>query len=265
MKEAAGPLVGPPPDEVHLDRAPLVRVLAQIRFPEVLSVGQREFVAPFQEALKDAYPVLREEQVQGFLLSSNGFAPSKPASVWRFSDLNDDWRVSLAPTFLALETKRYLSRHDFFGRLGVVASALERFIQPKMVDRIGVRYIDRIVGPTLSELPRLIRPELVGVVSSEVASGIAHTISETLFNLESGRQMLTRWGSLPPGATVDPAALDPVDERSWILDLDVFTSGPGSFSVEGVVGEARGHAERIYSFFRWAVTDEFLRRFGGTV
>ncbi len=45
------PLVAAPPAEVPLDDAPLVRVIAQIRFPEILAVEQRDAVAPFQAAL----------------------------------------------------------------------------------------------------------------------------------------------------------------------------------------------------------------------
>ena len=76
-------------------------------------------------------------------------------------------------------------------------------------------------------------------------------------------QILARWGCLPSGATVDPAAVEPVTEKSWILDLDMFTTEPSPFQVDRVVARARGFAERIYTVFRWAVTDEFLVRYGG--
>ncbi|MEC4815095.1 MAG: hypothetical protein SAK29_17740, partial [Scytonema sp. PMC 1069.18] len=35
------------------------------------------------------------------------------------------------------------------------------------------------------------------------------------------------------------------------------------FSIEALMSEAQYFAERIYTFFRWAVEDDFLRRFGG--
>ncbi len=35
------------------------------------------------------------------------------------------------------------------------------------------------------------------------------------------------------------------------------------FDVEHVVTEAQRYAERIYTLFRWAVTEEFLSRYGG--
>jgi len=83
-----------------------------------------------------------------------------------------------------------------------------------------------------------------------------------MFSLD-GAGMIMRWGSLPPGATVDPAAIEPTNQPSWILDLDMFSSGPTPFSVERAVQDAARFAERIYTVFRWAVTDDFLRRYGG--
>lgn len=83
-----------------------------------------------------------------------------------------------------------------------------------------------------------------------------------MFEVEDAR-VLARWGFLPPGATVDPAAIEPAKEKSWILDLDMFSAAPMPFVVDGVVEQAQRYAERIYTVFRWAVTDQFLVRYGG--
>jgi uncharacterized protein (TIGR04255 family) len=75
--------------------------------------------------------------------------------------------------------------------------------------------------------------------------------------------MLARWGQLPPNGTVDPAAIEPIPERSWILDLDMFSTKPSRFNEDVVVARATSFAERLYTFFRWFVNDEFLRRYRG--
>jgi len=54
-----------------------------------------------------------------------------------------------------------------------------------------------------------------------------------------------------------------VENPSWILDLDMFSIRSQPLDTEGLVAEARTYAERIYTLFRWAVTDEFLRLYGG--
>jgi uncharacterized protein (TIGR04255 family) len=262
MSDTVDPFVAPPPAEVPLQNAPLVRVIAQLRFPEILSIEQREFVAPFQEAIRAAYPVLRQEQTHGVVLGPNGLVPARPQIAWRFGALDGHWRVSLTPGFLALETTRYVSRSDFFGRLRAATVALDEHIDPARLDRLGVRYIDRITGAAVDDLSTLVRAEVRGITGTLAATHAVRALSESIFEVDDAR-LLGRWGVLPPGDTIDPSALEPGTEKSWILDLDMFSVGPVPFVVDQVIARAQGYAERIYAVFRWAVTDEFLVRYGG--
>jgi uncharacterized protein (TIGR04255 family) len=256
------PFTDPPPVEVPLVDAPLVRVIAQLRFPLVAAIEQRDFIAPFQEAIRSSYPVLRQEQTQQILFGANIAAPAQSVSTaWRFNSEDSHWRVSLTSDFLALETTKYTSRSDFLRRLEQVVSALATWIDPKLLDRLGMRYIDRISGDALADIVRLVRPEVRGLMGSPAAGAVSHSITETVFARDDA-QVLARWGRLPPNVTVDPAAIEPSDASSWILDLDMFSAAPTPFSVERVIADARGYMERLYTFFRWAVTDEFLHRFG---
>lgn len=257
------PLKGPPPREIPLAHPPLVRVIAQVRFPLIASLEQRDFVAPFQEALRRDYPVLRPEQSRGVVFGPQGVMEARSNTVWRFRDTQDVWRVSLSSDFLALETERYTSRNDFMDRLKQVLGALKKHVEPAVVDRIGVRYIDRVVGDNLAEIARLVRPEVAGILATPLAPHTRQSIAENVFRLPDGEgQVTTRWGKLPERATVDPGALEAIEAPSWMLDIDAFLAETRAFDVDGVVGQARGFAERIYSIFRWAVTDEFLRRYG---
>ena len=258
------PLVAPIPAEIPLPDAPLVRVIAQVRFPLVIAIQQREFVAPFQEAIRKRYPVLRQEQVQGLVLAPPGVQVQVAAAspVWRFSDTTGHWRVSLAPEFLAIETTKYSSRDDFLTRLQDVAGALAEHVEPQVVDRFGLRYIDRIIVNSPNDISPLVRAEVLGFIASKAATHLQHSLSESVFAVEQNR-LLARWGTLPPNTTYDAAALEPVAQRSWVLDLDLFRDTAQPFAVEELVREARRFAERIYAVFRWAVTPEFLRRHGG--
>ena len=265
MDSTESPLTGSPPPEVPLANAPLIRVIAQVRFPLIASVENRSFVAPFQEAIRDDYPTLRPEQSQNVVIGPAGPASVQSSVSWRFSDATSTWRVTLAPEFLALDTRQYTSRDDFLDRFRRVLTELREHVNPGTVDRLGVRYIDRILGESLGALPQLVRPEVAGVMATPLADDAHHMIAETLFQLpEPSSQLMARWGRLPAGSTVDPAAIDPADEPSWILDVDAFTQGTSAFEVETIDLRARALAERIYSFFRWVVTAEFDRTYGGT-
>ena len=263
MNAAIDPFEAPPPAEVPLNDPPLVRVIAQLRFPEILSVERRDFVAPFQEAIRTTYPILRQEQAQGFLVGPADVVPAKSPIAWRFSDTTGNWRVSLTPEFLALETTKYQNRSDFCDRLRLLAEALGEHIQPGQIDRLGVRYIDRITGKAVDDLEKLIRPEVRGISGTLAATHAVHSLSESMFVLGDA-SVVARWGCLPPGATVDPSAIEPAQEKSWILDLDMFSTTAAPFVIDRVVRDAEQYAERIYTIFRWVVTDDFLLRYGGS-
>ena len=268
MNAADTPLAGPPPPEVPLTDPPLVRVIAQVRFPLIASLEKRESIASFQEAIRKFYPVLRPEEGRSVVLGSQGVVvDARSNTSWRFNEASGAWRVTLASDFLALETTKYASREDFMERFRLVLEALKEHVDPRVLDRLGVRYIDRVSGENMSALPRLVRPEVAGILASPLSEHAQSAVSENVFILPGNAGQITaRWGLLAPQSTTDPGALDAIDEPSWILDIDAFQSfqaGSRRLDVDSVVEQTRGFAERIYALFRWAVTDEFLRRYGG--
>lgn len=259
------PFLNHPPAEVPLPRAPLVRVLSQLRYPTIAIIEDLKAIAPFQEALRDTYPVLREEMNQNLVVSPSGSSVERQR-LWRFSAIEGEWRVSLAAGFVALETSAYTNRHEFLARLSDVIDALASTFRPKAFDRFGLRYVDRISGSSLDEIERLVRPEVRGIVGSAVGMNVRHGLSETVFEAhEEQANLLARWGLLPPNAGIDPS-IPPVGEKSWILDLDMFVERPAStFDADELKRKAEAFATRSYTFFRWAVTDDFLREYGATI
>lgn len=260
------PLTAPPPEEVPLKNAPLIRVLAQVRFPSILAIEETSFVAPFQEEIRDIYPILKPEQTRGVVIGPQGITQVSPQMIWRFADASGNWRISLAPDFLAIETTAYSSRSDFLGRLEKILVALNEHIKPRIVERFGLRYVDRLDSKDIVNLSTLVRSEVAGIIATGFGDQIYQNINESLFKLPEGEgQMLARWGLLPANTTIDPSAIEPIDELSWMLDLDMSLIEQREFYVENLMSDAQKFAERIYTFFRWAVTQDFLRRFGGEI
>jgi uncharacterized protein (TIGR04255 family) len=258
------PLIEPPPPEVPLKNAPLVRVIAQVRFPPILSIEKKEFVGSFQEAIRDKYPILQPEKTQGFIFDPQGNVQTSTQVAWRFFDTTGNWRVSLSPNFVALETTAYSSRSNFLERLENIVIALNENFNPKIIERFGLRYVDRLVGKDLTDISSLVKPEMAGIVSADFRDCIRQTINESLFIVpDEGKQILARWGLISANTTFDPDAIEPITEPSWILDLDMSLSKNREFSITVLMQEAKQFSERLYTFFRWTVKDEFLRRFGG--
>ena len=259
------PMSGPSPTEVSLPQAPLVRVIAQVRFPTILSIRNPDQVAAFQETVRSAYPILNQEQVRRVVL--NPLAPvSDPKIqediVWRFQDRDRKWRTSLTADFIALETTSYNNRRDFLERLRSILVAIDTTMNPQEALRVGVRYIDRITGPALQDISNMIRPEVLGVSLCPIGDAAQTVLTQSQFRAEEG-SLQARWGHLPPDGTIDPGTLEPIKEPCWILDLDMSSTEPLDFSADILGNAAERFMERIYSVFRWMVTDDFLRFYGG--
>lgn len=257
---------GPSVEEVHLTRAPLVNVIAQVRFPAVMKIeADSGFVATFQELIRKDYPILRAERQLGVMIGPGGVQPQDAGTLWRFETKDPDaWQVTLAPSFVSLSAKRYTTRSDLVTRMTVVLHALEEWLHPNVCDRIGVRYVDRIADTQLARIATFVRPQILGIAGDQAAlsnADLVHALSDTLFGFDDFSQLRGRWGRLPAGATYDPG-IEPAREPSWVLDLDHYTSQSEDFDLAALGGKVACFCDRVYTFFRWAVTDAFLDEFG---
>lgn len=258
------PLRGPEPIEIPLPNAPLVRVLCQVRFSEVLAITKKEFVASFHEAIRNDYPILTNEERRTVQLGPNNINHAQTENIWRFFDAQERWRVSLATNFISIETLVYWSRADFISKLAKVLDSVSTEIRPAFATRVGIRYVDRVDGAELEQLSKLVRPEVMGVADSVLIGDLNHSLSITDCNIAEGK-LFARWGRLAPGATHDPDAMEPIGEPCWFLDLDAsksFGQNEQRFETQSLRLLATALATRVYTVFRWTVTEEFLRTYG---
>lgn len=264
MEQELDPLFGDSPAEVALSEAPLVRVLAQISFDPILILRNEDTVAPFQNKIRSAYSKMSHET-----LRLNPFvgddAEARTEVIWRFHSADAAWRVSVSPTFLALETGKYVSRADLLARVRVLVTALKATVGELHVGRIGLRYVDQVKAPELDSLRDMVRPEMLGITNSPLHSKVRHAVTETYCDTAEGG-IIARWGMLPPQGSHDPNVVAPVPEASWFLDIDAFTPPgdlEGDMDADAICRTAEALAMRSYAFFRWAVTPKFLEIYGG--
>lgn len=265
-KRLDSPFGTQPLQEILLSQAPLVRVIAQVRFPKILSLSTEAGIADIQTALRKQYPILHQDKTVGVIITPDGVTSGSQQSdvVWRFQSKNSDWTVSLNSSFVAIDTKSYSSRNDFCDRFEEILRTVSDLVEPVVAERVGLRYTNRLEDPEqLASLNSLVRSEILGGSAIKLPESVQLklSLSESLFNFGTG-QLLARWGVLPEGGMIDPG-IDPVDRPSWILDLDVFHAEQIDFSPEELTSTVRLFADMAYRFFRWTVTDEFLKQAGG--
>ena len=270
MQVKAKPLSAEIPTEIPLPKSPLARVIAQVRFPPILSIAKPDRVADFQEVLRSSYPHLNKEEVQSIKRGADQVTHIDEEIIWRMADQEETatWRVSLGVDFVAIETSDYTSRTDFLSRLRAVVSNVEECFHPADTKRIGVRYIDQLKGDAVDRIGELIQPSVLGILQSDGAStkmlrdSTVHLMTQAQLQAKEGL-IQGRWGSVQPNTTYDLNALPPVNEPTWVLDIDMFTLDTQPFESEGLNARAEVFAKRLYGVFRQMVTDEFLRFYGG--
>lgn len=264
---SSGPFGADPVEEVSLARSPLVRVLAQVRFPRLVAMSPQNIdttIGFVVEKLKDDYPIFGKQREVQVTLTPDGVSQTPGAQVWQLRSPDDAWQVTLGETFVSLDTKAYTSRADFTGRLATVLARIAETIAPPFVERLGVRYTNRVEDSALLlRLQELVRPEVLGGIAVPRPEGVllAHTMSESLYEIDS-RMLHARCGLLPPGAIFDPT-LPPAAGSSWVLDLDSFTQDRTTFDASALASDADELASAAYRYFHWVVTEEFLKAFGG--
>lgn len=261
------PLFGEVPDRVLLSNAPLVRVLGQVKFPRISKIAEESYIADFQEAIRDEYPHFQSDTIQGvdIVVNGNEVKPRQVTTViWRFFDARKVLRVSLGPDAITLETASYVSRDDFLSRFEFILGKLVETIRPSLVQRVGFRYFDRLQDPAdLEAISDLVHPELLNILQSGLVQHIDISMTEITGATKEGR-IIARYGLAPPKFSHDVEMAPPVGVKSWVLDVDSYSTNceGQSFDTQMLCTELDKVAARAYAFFRWSVTERFLERFG---
>lgn len=249
-------------EEIRLGAAPLARVVAQLRFPALSRMKDDDIAQDFVRQMSKEYPLMDVVQEISLVSMIPDQQPPTLSQVWRLQTSDENWIVSLGRTSLSLEVIKYSSRTDFNARFNRIVDAFIQIASPPRLDRLGIRYINRIVdSDILGDIPNLIRAELNGLSTLQLPVGVEanHSILEVQFN-RGGCTTLARCGYLPPHVIIDPA-LPPVDKRSWVLDIDSAFVGAGEIAPENIESMIEILTGYNYRFFRYAVKPGFIELF----
>jgi uncharacterized protein (TIGR04255 family) len=250
--------------EIQLSDAPLVKVVAQVRYPRPLDFSSENTFERIGRTLVSQYPVGRKVQASSLLITPDGIQEQPSTDInWTYQSVSGDWQVTASGQFISLETRSYTSRAEFCDRLRQAIEAITTVIHPPVYDRLGVRYINRLEGEdVLADLHKLVRPVAqAGLVVPHEGIRVQHSLCDTVF-VDGNSHVQARWGWLPAGAGIDPT-VPPPSAAHWLLDIDSFTGRGGPFDIDVLDRLARDLSGRAYSLFRWIITDEFIDRFGG--
>jgi uncharacterized protein (TIGR04255 family) len=256
----------------RLARPQLALVIGQVRFPALFRIADREFVGPFQEAIRAPYPVVGEQHEIQMVLGPNGVQQLPGQKQWRFQSASGDWAVLLSDGAVTVETRSYEDFDDFLSRFSFVLDALLALTGPTFVDRLGLRYINEFrqgQATSATAWKGLIDSSFLGPLDSKLGQRYSpvRTIQDITLNQGPNEFLSLKHGFIPEGTTVqtlamgrDQVPVQPVTGPFYLLDLDHFYVRREAFEVAYIGSSLERFHAAIYDIFRLAMTDELYRR-----
>lgn len=216
---------------VHYDKAQLVEVICQLRFPAILAISGREPV-DFQEAVRGMFPRYAAKQEQTAprpALPGGKLEPPQTVINHNFISADGHWKLNLTNSFISLSTVAYPGWESFGKRFDMPLAQFIRIYQPAFFERIGLRYVN-IFSRRALELEdepwrELIAAPYLGVLAEEDVeeSSARKCAVDVELDLDSTCRAKIHAG---PGMIKQNAPNAPRDpEVKFILDIDLFMGG----------------------------------------
>lgn len=253
---------------VRLEQAPLELLVVQMRWPthNALVHDFDHHVQRLAEYLDD-YPLSEPAREISVNLTSDAVSASEGEKIYHFYSADNIWdlhitahsaTLSCDPAYPGYEFKDMYER--FLKLLGAVKGALG-VLQANV---LGVRYINRITNEdVIKDISRVFKPQVIGyqelALQDEVE--LITTMNQAFFEVED-ISLNVRSGVVPPHQTPD-RALAPVDNRSWVLDLQAVSGQTISTQGSDILHVINRLSDTCYDFFKYVLLDEGEKKFGG--
>lgn len=251
----------PETKRVIYKKNPLDQVICQLRFPPVLKIDA-EIPADFQDRIREDFPNFKETstwKVEG-PHGEKGLIPldllkqaiqSSGNKNYEFSSEDDQWKVNLTRTFMALTANGYERWEKYKEKLDVPLKALIDIYSPAHFSRIGLRYIDVIRRSALklddSNWSDLIQSYILGILSSpEVEKHIQNYQSQyeiRLSDKESIVRIITKFVETADGGEV-----------CYRIDSDFLKTGKTNIS--DAMNKLNYFNIRASRLIQWCITEK---------
>lgn len=249
QRNPAPDLQFPDPDRRVLPGAQLELVVAQVRFEAIDEVADSSIGLALGTAL-DAATSWSEVRSQ----RSRAEGGARRRDGWEFSTDDGAWTITVLGDQVSLATARYTRWSDFSARLATVIAAVSNVLRPKLEQRLGLRYVDRLTRPRV-EKPYgwngWISEAFLGPLAHDLLGPYVRSTQQQLdVALGSGRSAIARHGAFP-----DPSEAGLV---SYLLDFDVYRDGMRAFHPTALLAEMKEFNRLQLQLFQAAVTPALL-------
>jgi uncharacterized protein (TIGR04255 family) len=141
---------------------PLVQVIAQLRFDRQGALATHAGASRMHDEIADRYPRLLSEQQQSTTAVASGPATTPAIPQWRMTNPDNTSSCVVGPEQLTLEGTTITSLESLLRMLTKTLRALSKVANPRIRERIELRFVIEIApGPDGSHKGR-IRSEFLG-------------------------------------------------------------------------------------------------------
>jgi uncharacterized protein (TIGR04255 family) len=143
-----------------LPRAPLIFVLAQVKFTPVLKM--ESYVPDIQEYLRHrGFPKYRQENISNIIIGSE--AKADIVKRWIFEDPENHKQFVLTTESVAFQTTAYDTFDTFLSHLMLATEPLAKYARVELIQQIGLRYVDLLANIDDLKSSELLAPGLRGI------------------------------------------------------------------------------------------------------
>lgn len=266
----------PSPPRYRMTAAPLVQALVQVQFPIVTRLQTLDGAAAVQAALGGRYPYLAQNVVQQMSLMVGPAGPAAPQTsqnVVHELTSDDGWTLTLTVSSATLSVgEDYAGVDDFADRFAELCAALAGTGDVPRCDRLGLRYLDAVEIDDADGWESWFQPQIVGVGTPELSrESLLSSLTETRLRkqpdgpfqaLRAPVEGILRHGVAPAGSLIAGVPPRPVEQRTFLFDMDTFVAAPQVFDPDTLAEQFRALHAEIEKVFHWAVTEQGRARFG---
>ncbi len=253
---------------LHLRNAPLIYVVAQVRFSAIVAIDK--FVPEIQEKLRHkGFPRFLRGQVMEVALQPDGTPKFNAVERYEFQDKDARLGVVLQSNSLAVHTNNYSHYENFEEEIKTALMAVHRVVNINLTERIGLRYVNLIRLQDGEKWADYLHEGLLGLDPRSVGVDRWLSRSEAMGATQVGKLVIRCSQSEQPF----PPDLLPTNTLHYSLDLargevvttldfDHFVENVSDFSVASAVSTLEQLHESLDVVFATSVTTNALSKWG---
>jgi len=241
----------PEPRRATLKGAPLEQVIWQVRHEESAKASDVTQVLKVRDLLEHQYPVIERAEVSEIVL--NGAAMAAGVAGWRLATDDGSWSLLISPSFFVLECARYTTWTEFRSRADGLLQAIGAVFNPALMQRIGLRYVDRL-SREASSMPaqwnEQLHPAVLGFASND-AIGDNVVVVQTTNHMKFGNHFAIVRTSCAPDTSTDSG-------YSMVLDTDCSDAKARAFAIDDIARTTEDLHELNLRLFQLTLSSSYL-------